>query len=110
MKSSLATYHDLRSIGVVRAYVVETGRFFGADATELKELELAAEEAAGFIIEALRPDREEPFEIEANRLKAVCVSVSATGVSRLTRRTCRFTTAGILQHSWTVCLFFCSRT
>jgi anti-sigma regulatory factor (Ser/Thr protein kinase) len=70
MKSSLATYHDLRSIGVVRAYVVETGRFFGADATELKELELAAEEAAGFIIEALRPDREEPFEIETEPIES----------------------------------------
>jgi len=65
MITHLSTYHDLRTIGIIRAFVAETGRFFGANDTEVQQLELAAEEAAAFIITALQPDKNEQFEIDA---------------------------------------------
>jgi len=43
--------------------VAETGRFFGADETEVQHLELASEEAAAFIISSLLPDADENFKI-----------------------------------------------
>lgn len=64
MISHLSTYHDVRAIGIIRAFVAETGRFFGANDAEVAQLELAAEEAAGFIISALLPDKDESFKIE----------------------------------------------
>jgi len=63
MISRLSTYHDVRAIGIIRAFISETGRFFGADEGEVQQLELAAEEAAGFIISSLLPDRDENFMI-----------------------------------------------
>ncbi|WP_201352602.1 ATP-binding protein [Hydrogenimonas urashimensis] len=65
MTTRLSTFHDLGAVGIVRAFVAETGRYFGADETEKHQLELAAEEAAAFIIDAFRPDPNELFEIEA---------------------------------------------
>jgi len=69
MITHLSTYHDLRAIGVIRAFVAETGRFFGADETEARQLELAAEEAAVFIINSLRPDRGEHFDIDGEPIE-----------------------------------------
>jgi len=63
MISYLSTYHDVRAIGIIRAFVAETGIFFGASEAEVKQLELAAEEAALFIINALLPDADESFKI-----------------------------------------------
>ena len=68
MITHLSTYHDLRAIGIIRAFVAETGRFFGANNTEVQQLELAAEEAAAFIITALQPDKDEQFEIDAQSI------------------------------------------
>jgi len=61
--SHLSTYHDVRAISIIRTFVAETGRFFGANETEVQQLELAAEEAAAFIINALLPDADENFKI-----------------------------------------------
>jgi len=61
--SELSTYHDIRAISVIRTFVAETGRFFGASQTEVQQLELASEEAAAFIINALLPDADENFRI-----------------------------------------------
>jgi anti-sigma regulatory factor (Ser/Thr protein kinase) len=66
MITQLSTYHDLRAIPVIRAFVLETGRYFGANDEEAMQLELAAEEAAAFIINAFRPEPDEPFEIESD--------------------------------------------
>lgn len=63
MTSHLSTYHDIRAIGIIRTFVAQTGRFFGADDTEVQQLKLASEEAAGFIISALIPDKDENFNI-----------------------------------------------
>ena len=63
MISHLSTYHDVRAISIIRAFVADTGRFFGANETEVQQLELAAEEAAAFIINALLPDADENFKI-----------------------------------------------
>lgn len=60
----LSTYHDIHAIGIIRAFVAETARFFGADTQEIQQLELAAEEAAAFIISSLIPDKDENFNIE----------------------------------------------
>ena len=64
MITHLSTYHDVGAIGIIRYYVSETGRFFGANDIEVQQLELAAEEAAAFIINALLPDKDENFKIE----------------------------------------------
>ena len=63
MTSHLSTYHDVRAISIIRTFVVETSRFFGASETEVQQLELAAEEASAFIINALLPDADENFKI-----------------------------------------------
>ncbi len=63
MTSHLSTYHDIRAIGIIRSFVAQTGRFFGADEMEVQQLKLASEEAAGFIISALIPDKDENFNI-----------------------------------------------
>jgi anti-sigma regulatory factor (Ser/Thr protein kinase) len=60
----LSTYHDIRAIGIIRSFVAQTGRFFGADEKEVQQLKLASEEAAAFIIDALLPDKDESFKIE----------------------------------------------
>ena len=69
MITNLSTYHDLRAVGIIRAFVAETGRYFGADETEAHQLELAAEEAAVFIINSLQPDRGEHFDIDAEPIE-----------------------------------------
>ena len=69
MITHLSTYHDLRAIGIIRAFVAETGRYFGADETEAQQLELAAEEAAAFIVNNLQPDKGEHFEIDAEPIE-----------------------------------------
>jgi len=61
--SELSTYHDIRAISIIRTFVAETGRFFGANETEVQQLELASEEASAFIINALLPDADENFRI-----------------------------------------------
>jgi len=61
--SRLTTFHDLRAIPVIQGFVRQTGRFFGANETEAQHLELAAEEAASFILNAFRPDPTELFAI-----------------------------------------------
>ena len=63
LTTHLSTYHDIRAIGIIRTFVAQTGRFFGADETEVHQLKLASEEAAGFIISALIPDKNENFNI-----------------------------------------------
>ncbi len=63
MISELSTYHDIRAIGIIRAFVAQTARFFGANDTEISQLELAAEKASSFIINALLPDADEAFKI-----------------------------------------------
>ncbi len=63
MNTHLSTYHDIHAIGIIRSFVAETGRFFGANEAEVQQLELAAEEAAAFIINALLPDKDEAFKI-----------------------------------------------
>lgn len=63
MTTQLSTYHDIRAIAIIRTFVAETGRFFGADDTEVHQLKLASEEAAAFIISALIPDKDENFNI-----------------------------------------------
>ena len=63
MKTQLSTYHDIRAIDIIRTFVAQTGHFFGADNREMLQLKLAAEEAAGFIIGALIPDKDENFNI-----------------------------------------------
>ena len=63
MTTHLSTYHDIRAIGIIRTFVAQTGAFFGADETEVQQLKLASEEAAGFIISALIPDKDENFNI-----------------------------------------------
>ena len=65
MTTQLSTYHDLRAIPIIRTFVLETGRFFGANEKECHQLELAAEEAASFILNAFKPDTDEPFVIES---------------------------------------------
>ncbi len=65
MTTQLSTYHDLRAIPIIRTFVLETGRFFGANEKECHQLELAAEEAASFILNAFKPDADEPFVIES---------------------------------------------
>ena len=69
MTTQLSTYHDIQAISIIRAYVAETGRFFGANDTEVQQLEMAAEEAAAFIIDALLPDKDEPFKIECKPIE-----------------------------------------
>lgn len=63
MTSELSTYHDVRAISIIRTFVAETSRFFGANDSEVQQLELASEEAAAFIINALHPDADENFKI-----------------------------------------------
>jgi len=61
----LSTYHDLRAIDIARGFVAQTGGFFGANKQEMHQLELIAEEASAFIINALHPDKDKLFEIKA---------------------------------------------
>lgn len=68
MITHLSTYHDVRAIDIIRTFVAENGRFFGADDSEVHQLKLAAEEAAAFIISALIPDKDENFKIECQPL------------------------------------------
>ena len=68
MTTQLSTYHDIQAIGIIRSFVAETARFFGADMQELQQLEVASEEAAVFIINALIPDRDEHFTITCQPL------------------------------------------
>ena len=68
MTTQLSTYHDIQAIGIIRSFVAETARFFAADKQELQQLELASEEAAVFIINALIPDRDEHFTITCQPL------------------------------------------
>jgi len=68
LTTQLSTYHDIQAIGIIRSFVAETARFFGADMQELQQLELASEEAAVFIINALIPDRDEHFTITCQPL------------------------------------------
>ena len=68
MTTQLSTYHDIQAIGIIRSFVVETARFFAADMQELQQLEVASEEAAVFIINALIPDRDEHFTITCQPL------------------------------------------
>jgi len=63
LTTQLSTYHDIQAIGIIRSFVAETARFFGADEQELQQIELASEEAAAFIINALIPDKDEFFTI-----------------------------------------------
>ena len=63
MTTHLSTYHDIRAIDIIRSFVAQTGHFFGADEKEVQQLKLASEEAAGFIISALIPDKDENFNI-----------------------------------------------
>jgi len=65
----LSTYHDIQAISIIRSFVAETGRFFGANNIEVQQLEMAAEEAAAFIIDALLPDKDEPFKIECRPIE-----------------------------------------
>ena len=69
MTTQLSTYHDIQAIGIIRSFVAETGRFFGANDVEVQQLELAAEEAAAFIINALLPDKDENFKIECKPIE-----------------------------------------
>ena len=69
MITHLSTYHDIHAISIIRSFVAETGRFFGASNEELQQLELAAEEAAAFIINALLPDKDENFKIECRPIE-----------------------------------------
>ena len=69
MTTQLSTYHDIQAIGIIRSFVAETGRFFGANDIEVQQLELAAEEAAAFIINALLPDKDEDFKIECKPIE-----------------------------------------
>jgi anti-sigma regulatory factor (Ser/Thr protein kinase) len=64
MITRLETYHDLRAIPVIRGFVLENALYFGANEQEARQLELAAEEASAFIINAFKPEADEPFEIE----------------------------------------------
>ena len=64
MITRLETYHDLRAIPVIRGFVLENALYFGASEQEARQLELAAEEASAFIINAFKPEADEPFEIE----------------------------------------------
>ena len=64
MITRLETYHDVRAIPVIRGFVFENALYFGANEQEARQLELAAEEASAFIINAFRPESDEPFEIE----------------------------------------------
>ncbi len=64
MNTYLSTYHDIHAIGIIRSFAAESSRFFGANDQEVQHLELAAEEAAAFIINALIPDKNEDFKIE----------------------------------------------
>jgi len=68
LTTQLSTYHDIQAIGIIRSFVAETARFFAADKQELQQLELASEEAAVFIINALIPDRDEHFTITCQPL------------------------------------------
>ena len=68
MTTQLSTYHDIQALGIIRAFVAETARFFGADSHEVQQLELASEEAAAFIISALIPDKDEHFTITCQPL------------------------------------------
>ena len=68
MTTQLSTYHDIQAIGIIRSFVAETARFFGADSHEVQQLELASEEAAAFIISALIPDKDEHFTITCQPL------------------------------------------
>lgn len=63
LTTHLSTYHDIRAINIIRSFVAQTGRFFGANETEVHQLKLASEEAAAFIISALIPDKNENFNI-----------------------------------------------
>ena len=69
MTTYLSTYHDIRAIGIIRSFVAQTGRFFGADEKEVQQLKLASEEAAAFIIDALLPDKDESFKIECRPIE-----------------------------------------
>jgi len=66
--TQLSTYHDIRALGIIRSFVADTARFFGADSQEVQQLELASEEAASFIISALIPDKDEHFTISCQPL------------------------------------------
>ena len=68
MTTQLSTYHDIQALGIIRSFVAETARFFGADSHEVQQLELASEEAAAFIISALIPDKDEHFTITCQPL------------------------------------------
>ncbi len=63
LKTNLLTYHDLQAIPIIRSFAGETGKFFGANDKEALQLEIAAEEASAFIINSLKPDFEQLFEI-----------------------------------------------
>ncbi len=68
MRTELSTYHDIQAIGIIRSFVAETARFFGANTQELHQFELASEEAAVFIINSLIPDKDEHFIITCQPL------------------------------------------
>ena len=68
LTTQLSTYHDIQALGIIRSFVAETARFFGADSHEVQQLELASEEAAAFIISALIPDKDEHFTITCQPL------------------------------------------
>jgi len=63
MKLELAAVYDLAALPVVRSFVLESSRAFGASEKELARLELAAEEAAAHIISSYPFDSEDEFKI-----------------------------------------------
>jgi len=61
----LQTVYDPNVLQIIKKFVTESARFFGADSRETTELELAIEEAAMLIISAYPDGRQDIFQISA---------------------------------------------
>ena len=63
MKMELKTFCDIKAISIIKDFVIATGKYFGANHNECKDLELATEEAAVHIISNHPAGSKEHFEI-----------------------------------------------
>jgi hypothetical protein len=61
----LETLYDVRCLDIIKSFIVETAKYYGANKKECFELALATEESAIFIIDNYPPNRKDIFKISA---------------------------------------------
>jgi len=62
----LKTIYDINALQIIKSFVSESAKYYGADEKESFDLTLATEEAVSHIIENYPPNRNDIFEISSN--------------------------------------------